>query len=121
MDPEIEGSLTRSPQCADWGSQINTCALRSDDTDARKAEIFPPPIESAAERTLSEIDHRRRQFYDMNQLFINLKGRGGVLTLVRQWPKVERKRFAKLLQVRAQEFATLADTILEMGNEDNEA
>ena len=33
-DPEIEGSLTLSPQCADGGSGINTCARRPDNTDA---------------------------------------------------------------------------------------
>jgi WD40 repeat protein len=35
-DPEIEGSLTLSPNVRRGGSGINACARRSDDTDARK-------------------------------------------------------------------------------------
>jgi hypothetical protein len=29
-DPRIDGSLTLSPQCADWGSETDACARRSD-------------------------------------------------------------------------------------------
>src|SRR5262249_41982602 len=55
-DPRIEGALTLSPRCADWGSGTDACARRSDDTDAPYG-VTSGPLAAGSAHMLSPLVH----------------------------------------------------------------